>query len=108
MKLCLILCVCLSLVFPSNTQNRMHCVICGLFSESCILCVQYTLTVKADDGNEQDVAKVEIKIENVNDNPPVFLPYNNNITIEEEEIVSGCIVTVSDVTTYTMAVLYLF
>jgi hypothetical protein len=57
--------------------------------------VQYTLTVKADDGNVYDLAKVAIKIENVNDNPPVFLPYNNNITIQEEEIVPGCIVTVS-------------
>jgi hypothetical protein len=56
--------------------------------------VQYTLTVKADDGNVYDVAKVVIKIENVNDNPPVFLPYNKNITIQEEEIVPGCIVTV--------------
>jgi hypothetical protein len=65
--------------------------------------------VRADDGNEQDTAKVEIKIENVNDNPPVFLPYNKNITIQEEEIVPGCIVTVSDVvTTYTLAVFYLF
>jgi hypothetical protein len=57
--------------------------------------MQYTLTVRADDGNVYDVAKVEIKIENVNDNPPVFLPYNKNITIQEEEIVPGCIVTVS-------------
>lgn len=53
----------------------------------------YTLTVRADDGNVYDVAKVVIKIENVNDNPPVFLPYNKNITIQEEEIVPGCIVT---------------
>ena len=53
------------------------------------------MTVKADDGNVYDLAKVEIKIENVNDNPPVFLPYNKNITIQEEEVVPGCIVTVS-------------
>ncbi|XP_021942527.1 DE-cadherin isoform X2 [Zootermopsis nevadensis] len=53
----------------------------------------YTLLVKADDGIVHDMAKVEIKIENVNDNPPVFLPYNKNITIQEEEIVPGCIVT---------------
>ena len=53
------------------------------------------MTVKADDGNVYDLAKVEIKIENVNDNPPVFLPHNKNITIQEEEVVSGCIVTVS-------------
>jgi hypothetical protein len=78
-----------------------------LFSESHILSVQYTLTVRADDGNAQDVAKVEIKIENVNDNPPVFLPYNKNVTIQEEKIFPGCVVTVSDVTTYTLAVLYL-
>jgi hypothetical protein len=61
--------------------------------------------VRADDGNAQDMAKVEIKIENVNDNPPVFLPYNKNITIQEEEIVPGCIVTVSDFTTYILAVM---
>jgi hypothetical protein len=60
-----------------------------------VIFVQYTLLVKADDGNVHDMAKVEIKIENVNDNPPVFLPYNKNITIQEEEIVPGCIVTVS-------------
>ncbi|PSN30050.1 DE-cadherin [Blattella germanica] len=53
----------------------------------------YTLTVKADDGNVFDLAKVEIKIEDVNDNPPWFLPYNKNITIQEEIVVPGCIVT---------------
>lgn len=63
--------------------------------------------MEANDGNAQDTAKVEIKIENVNDNPPVFLPYNKNITIQEEEIVPGCIVTVSDLTTYILAVMYL-
>jgi len=65
---------------------------CCLFH---VVSVQYTLTVKADDGDLYDLAKVEIKIENVNDNPPVFLPFNKNITIQEEEIVPGCIVTVS-------------
>lgn len=64
--------------------------------------------MEADDGIERDSATVEIKIENVNDNPPVFLPFTNNITIREEEIVPGCIVTVSDDTTYTIAVLHLF
>ena len=63
--------------------------------------------MRADDGNAQDTAKVEIKIENVNDNPPIFLPYNKNVTIPEEEIVPGCIVTVSDVTTYILGVMYL-
>jgi hypothetical protein len=41
----------------------------------------------------------------VNDNPPIFLPYNKNVTIQEEEIVPGCIVTVSDFTTYILAVM---
>nr|CAD7462753.1 unnamed protein product [Timema tahoe] len=51
----------------------------------------YTLTVRAFDGKYNDTAKVEIKIANVNDNPPVFLKFNNNITIQEEMIVEGCI-----------------
>ncbi|CAG2057162.1 unnamed protein product, partial [Timema podura] len=48
-------------------------------------------TVRAFDGKYNDTAKVEIKIANVNDNPPVFLKFNNNITIQEEMIVEGCI-----------------
>lgn len=85
----------------------MHCVICGLFPESYFLSIQYTLTVRADDGYAHDTAKVEIKIENVNDNPPVFLPYNKNITILEEKVYPGCISTVSDFITYIHAILYL-
>jgi hypothetical protein len=84
----------------------MHCVNCGLFL-NLVFCLQYTLTVRADDGFAYDTAKVEIKIENVNDNPPVFLPYNKNITIVEEEIVPGCISTVSDFITDILSVLYL-
>ncbi|KAG8306866.1 hypothetical protein J6590_037459 [Homalodisca vitripennis] len=53
----------------------------------------YTLKVRAFDGVYEDYALVDIKIENVNDNPPVFLPYKNNITIMEEQLVPGCIVT---------------
>ncbi|RZF45194.1 hypothetical protein LSTR_LSTR009965 [Laodelphax striatellus] len=52
----------------------------------------YTLTVRAFDGVYEDHCKVEIKISNVNDNPPVFLSYQNNVTIREEELISGCIV----------------
>lgn len=52
----------------------------------------YTLKVRAFDGAFEDYCRVEIKIENVNDNPPVFLPYKNNITIMEEQLVPGCIV----------------
>ena len=63
--------------------------------------------MRADDGYAYDTAKVEIKIENVNDNPPVFLPYNKNVTILEEEIYPGCISVVSDFITYILAVLYL-
>ncbi|KAK9497090.1 hypothetical protein O3M35_004467 [Rhynocoris fuscipes] len=52
----------------------------------------YTLRVRAFDGVYEDFCRVEIKIENVNDNPPVFLPYQKNITILEEEITPGCLV----------------
>ncbi|XP_046385444.1 DE-cadherin isoform X3 [Ischnura elegans] len=51
----------------------------------------YILTVRAFDGLFSDEAKVEIRIENVNDNRPVFLPYEKNVTIEEEKLVNGCI-----------------
>jgi len=53
----------------------------------------YTLKVRAFDGVFEDYAYVDIKIENVNDNPPKFLPYKNNITIMEEQLVHGCIMT---------------
>jgi hypothetical protein len=51
--------------------------------------------VRAFDGVFEDSAYVDIKIENVNDNPPKFLPYKKNITIMEEQLVPGCIMTVS-------------
>lgn len=51
----------------------------------------YELKVRAFDGAYEDYCKVEIKISNVNDNPPVFHPYDRNITITEEELVQGCI-----------------
>lgn len=55
--------------------------------------------MRAFDGVYEDYAHVDIKIENVNDNPPVFLPYKNNITIMEEHLETGCIVEVSQTST---------
>ncbi|XP_014282551.1 DE-cadherin isoform X2 [Halyomorpha halys] len=51
----------------------------------------YTLKVKAFDGAYEDNCEVHIKIENVNDNPPVFVSYQKTITIMEEELFPGCI-----------------
>nr|UZM07822.1 cadherin 3 [Geocoris pallidipennis] len=54
----------------------------------------YNLTVRAFDGAYDDFCYVVIKIENVNDNPPVFSPYESKITITEEELYPGCIVEI--------------
>lgn len=54
----------------------------------------YTLRVRAFDGQFDDFATVTIKIANVNDNNPVFSQPLYKTTIREEEIVPGCIVTV--------------
>lgn len=51
--------------------------------------------MRAFDGAYDDECIVEIKISNVNDNPPLFRVYDNNITITEEELVPGCIAKVS-------------
>lgn len=51
--------------------------------------------MKAFDGVYEDSCEVQIKISNVNDNPPVFHPYDKNITITEEELVQGCITKVN-------------
>ncbi|KAH9632588.1 hypothetical protein HF086_012395 [Spodoptera exigua] len=53
----------------------------------------YSLDVRAFDGIYEDYAKVIINIENLNDNPPVFLA-NYTKTIEEEKLYEGCIVKV--------------
>lgn len=50
---------------------------------------QYNLTVKAFDGVFNDTAMVQINIDNVNDNPPIFKEFNMNPTIEEEKLVPG-------------------
>ncbi|XP_032691269.1 DE-cadherin [Odontomachus brunneus] len=55
---------------------------------------KYNLTVRAFDGLFNDTAQVEIFVENVNDNPPIFEDFNRNPTIEEEKLVPGCITTV--------------
>lgn len=54
----------------------------------------YSLDVRAFDGLYEDYAKVLITIENLNDNPPVFLD-NYTKTIEEEKLYEGCVVRVS-------------
>uniref|UniRef100_A0A182XLI7 DE-cadherin n=1 Tax=Anopheles quadriannulatus TaxID=34691 RepID=A0A182XLI7_ANOQN len=54
---------------------------------------EYKLIVQADDGIFQDSTTVYIKIKNVNDNPPRFTGIRN-VTIQEETIPSGCIMTV--------------
>ncbi|XP_040171668.1 DE-cadherin-like [Anopheles arabiensis] len=54
---------------------------------------EYTLIVQVDDGIFQDNATVSIKVKNVNDNPPRFTGLRN-VTIPEETIPSGCIMTV--------------
>lgn len=55
---------------------------------------QYRLTVRAFDGIYEDSAIVQIFIANVNDEIPVFEPHEKNITIKEESIPEGCIVSV--------------
>ncbi|KAL1114964.1 hypothetical protein AAG570_007787 [Ranatra chinensis] len=52
----------------------------------------YTLKVRAYDGAFEDFCRVEIKIKNINDNPPKFEIYENTISIVEEELVPGCII----------------
>ncbi|KAI5644881.1 cadherin domain-containing protein [Phthorimaea operculella] len=53
----------------------------------------FTLHVRAFDGIYEDFATVIIKIENLNDNPPIFLA-NYTRTIEEEHLYEGCVVKV--------------
>jgi len=51
--------------------------------------------VEASDGVYKDYANVIVKVENVNDNPPVFNHHKSNITIEEESVPPGCLTTVT-------------
>lgn len=58
--------------------------------------------MKAFDGAFEDFCTVKIKISNVNDNPPVFRPYDGKITIVEEEILNRCITTVIDLKLFSL------
>lgn len=51
---------------------------------------EYSLRIRAFDGIYEDYATVTIRIEDVNDNPPVFKE-TYNTTIEEEKVIEGCI-----------------
>jgi len=51
--------------------------------------IKYNLTVKAFDGVLNDTAQVEIFIQNVNENLPVFEDFNKNLTIQEEKSIDG-------------------
>lgn len=50
---------------------------------------EYTLKVMAFDGIFNDTAEVKISIENVNDNPPIFMDFNTNPTMQEETLPTG-------------------
>ncbi|XP_033248054.1 DE-cadherin isoform X1 [Drosophila miranda] len=54
---------------------------------------EYELKVRAFDGIYDDYATVVIKIEDVNDNPPVF-KQDYSITIQEERAFDNCILTI--------------
>ncbi|XP_055381774.1 DE-cadherin [Condylostylus longicornis] len=54
---------------------------------------EYTLKIRAFDGIYDDYATVTIKLENVNDNPPVFLQ-KYNITLQEETVLGDCILII--------------
>jgi len=49
---------------------------------------KYNLTVQAYDGVFNDTAQVEIFVENVNDNPPVFESFERDLIIDEETVVN--------------------
>lgn len=53
---------------------------------------QYNLTVRAFDGLFSAEAVVIIPISNVNDEAPLFVPYNKDIRIDEERIYDNCII----------------
>lgn len=55
---------------------------------------EYKLRIRAFDGIYDDFTNVTISIKNVNDNPPVFTKSNYSTTIEEEQVVQGCILRV--------------
>lgn len=54
----------------------------------------YSLRVRAFDGIYEDYTTVKIFLENINDNPPVFMQEKYSATIDEEKVIEGCILTV--------------
>lgn len=54
---------------------------------------EYNLKIRAFDGIYEDTANVIIKIENINDNPPIFKE-KYNTTIQEEMIIDDCILNI--------------
>ena len=59
-------------------------------------CQNYNLTIVVSDGAYNATAYVFISIDNINDELPIFEPYNKNITnIEEESIPNKCIITLT-------------
>lgn len=55
---------------------------------------EYNLRIRAFDGIYEDYASLTIRIENVNDNPPIFAQSKYNTTIEEGTLINGCILTI--------------
>lgn len=55
---------------------------------------EYKLQIRASDGKFNDSATVIIKLEDVNDNPPIMMPTNATVQIDEETIPEGCIVKI--------------
>lgn len=60
-----------------------------------MITLQYTLKVRAHDGLYQDLCDVDIRLQNVNDNPPVFEKFAHQTTIYEEELETKCLIQVS-------------
>ncbi len=56
---------------------------------------EYSLRIRAFDGIYEDYATVTIRVEDVNDNPPVFTEDKYNATFQEETLVPGCILTMN-------------
>lgn len=54
----------------------------------------YSLRVRAYDGIYDDYATVRISIENINDNPPMFVQEKYSTVIDEEKVVEGCILNI--------------
>lgn len=55
---------------------------------------EYSLRVRAYDGIYDDYTTVKIAIENINDNPPVFMQEKYTTTIEENKVYDDCILNI--------------